>query len=85
MKRAPRLTRKQRGKHAAAVPYSIPPGTLNRHWRRAVNTIVRTEADPVEALARKLGDEVAMKPFAAHILKEREKQIAAVLGAAYGR
>lgn len=78
MKRAKRLTRRERGTHRKAAAYDLPPGTLNRHWTRAINTIVRTESDPELALARKLGDEVAMLPFARHILKEREKQIAAV-------
>jgi hypothetical protein len=74
VKRSKRLTRRQRGTHAAAVPYTTRPGTLNRHWRRAIESIVRTAAKPEHAeiaLARKLGDEVVMRPFAREILNQR--------------
>lgn len=79
MKRAKRLARRERGTHVEAMPYAIPPGKLNRHWRRAIESIVRTSAKSEHAeiaLARKLGDEVVMRPFAAHLLKQREQVIA---------
>lgn len=69
MKRAKRLTRKQRGQHSAAVPYGTRPGSCNCHWRRAIRTIARTERDPTAALARKLGDEIVMLPLAVQLLK----------------
>lgn len=71
-RRPKRITRRERGTHQEAVPYSIAfgPTQLNRHWRRAIATMLRTERKPAHALAVKLGDETLMLPLAAALLND---------------
>lgn len=87
MKRTKRLTRRERqtemqrfiAQHSRHEKPAPSRTTLNRHWRRAIESIARkrgTDRDHATALARKLGDEIAMLPLAEKILKARAEALA---------